>query len=158
MGLAERIQHDLMAAMKQRDLPGAEVRLATLRMMKAAVKNRQVEVRHEPDDAEVQQVLTTLIKQREDAATQFAAGGRPELAERERAEMVVIEAYLPPALGADDIEAEVRAAIASIGASSPKDMGAVMKAAMARLHARGARVDGKQVSEAAKRLLANSAS
>jgi uncharacterized protein YqeY len=149
MSLSERIQQDLVAAMKGRD----ELRLATLRMVKTAIKNREVELRHPLDDAQAAQVLTTLIKQREDAATQFQAGGRAELAQRERNEIGVIEAYLPQALPADRVEAGVRAAIASTGATSPKDMGVVMKAAMAQFQASQQRVDGKLVSDIVKRLL-----
>lgn len=155
MSLSERIQHDLVAAMKGRE----ELRLATLRMVKTAVKNKEIELRRPLDDAEAAQVLVTQIKQREDAATQFQAGGRAELAQRERQEIVVIEEYLPKALSAADVEAGVRAAIASIAAGSasgtagPKDMGAVMKAAMAEFQARQQRVDGKLVSDLAKRLL-----
>lgn len=149
MGLSERIQQDLVAAMRER----AELRLSTLRMMKAAVKNREIEARRPLEDAETQQVLTTLIKQREDAAAQFAAGGRAELAAKEKEEITIIEAYLPRALSAEEVEATVRAAIAETGASSAKDMGKAMKAAMARFQAAQQRVDGKQVSEAVKRLL-----
>lgn len=149
MPLSERIQQDLVAAMKGRD----ELRLATLRMVKTAIKNREIELRHPLDDAQAAQVLATLIKQRDDSATQFLAGGRAELAERERQEIGVIEEYLPKALSPAEVEAGVRAAIAAIGASSAKDMGAVMKAAMAEFQARQQRVEGKLVSETAKRLL-----
>lgn len=149
MPLSERIQQDLVAAMKGRD----ELRLATLRMVKTAIKNREIELRHPLDDAQTAQVLATLIKQRDDSATQFLAGGRAELAERERQEIGVIEEYLPKALSPAEVEAGVRAAIAATGASSAKDMGAVMKAAMAEFQARQQRVEGKLVSETAKRLL-----
>ena len=149
MELSERIQQDLVAAMKAR----AELQLATLRMMKTAVKNLQIELGRAPTDAEVQQVLGTLIKQRQDSAQQFLDGGRAELAEREKAEIVVIEGYLPRALSLADIEQTVRETIASTGASSPGDMGMVMKSAMAHFQARQQRVDGKQVSETVKRLL-----
>ena len=150
MGLSERIQQDMVAAMKER----AELRLATLRMMKAAIKNREIEFRRPLEETEVQQVLTTLIKQRDDSATQFAAGGRPELAEKERAEIGIIETYLPRALAPEAIEAGVRAALAAAGATGPKDMGMAMKAAMAHFQAQDQRVDGKLVSEMVKRLLA----
>ncbi len=149
MGLSERIQQDLVAAMRER----AELRLSTLRMMKAAIKNREVEARRSLEEAEIQQVLGTLIKQREDAAAQFAAGGRAELAAKEKEEIGIIEGYLPRALSAEEIEATVRAAIAESGARSAQDMGKAMKAAMARFQAAQQRVDGKQVSEAVKRLL-----
>lgn len=149
MGLSERIQQDLVAAMRER----AELRLSTLRMMKAAIKNREIEARRSLDEAETQQVLGTLIKQREDSAAQFLAGGRAELAAKEKEEIGIIEAYLPRALTAEEVEATVRAAIAECGANSAKDMGKAMKAAMARFQAAQQRVDGKQVSEAVKRLL-----
>ncbi|HUX67558.1 MAG TPA: GatB/YqeY domain-containing protein [Terriglobales bacterium] len=149
MGLSERIQQDLVAAMRER----AELRLSTLRMMKAAIKNREVEARRSLEEAEIQQVLGTLIKQREDAAAQFAAGGRAELAAKEKEEIGIIEGYLPRALSAEEVEATVRAAIAESGARSAQDMGKAMKAAMARFQAAQQRVDGKQVSEAVKRLL-----
>jgi uncharacterized protein YqeY len=149
MSLSERIQQDLVAALKGRD----ELRLATLRMVKTAIKNREIELRHPLDDAQAAQVLTAQIKQRDDAAAQFQAGGRAELAERERQEIGVIEEYLPKALSADQVEAGVRAAIAATGATSPKDMGAVMKAAMAQFQANQQRVDGKMVSDLVKRLL-----
>lgn len=150
MSLADRITQDMTAAMKAR----AELRLSTLRMVKTALKNREIERRHPLDDAEAQQVLTTLIKQREEAAAQFTAGGRQELADKEKAEIGIIEGYLPRALTGDEIEQGVRAAIAESGAQGPKDMGVAMKAAMARFQAAGQRADGKQVSEMVKRLLA----
>ncbi|MGH9480934.1 MAG: GatB/YqeY domain-containing protein [Terriglobales bacterium] len=149
MGLSERIQQDLVAAMKER----AELRLSTLRMMKAAIKNREIELRRGLEEPEGQQVLVSLIKQREDAAGQFLAGGRPELAAKEKQEITIIEAYLPRALAPEEIEATVRAAIAESGAASAKDMGKAMKAAMARFQAAQQRVDGKLVSETVKRLL-----
>lgn len=151
MSLSEQIQQDLVGAMRGRD----ELRLSTLRMVKTAFKNREVELRHPLQDAEAQQVLATLIKQREDSASQFEAGGRPELAAKERAEIAIIEGYLPRALSPAEIEATVRAAIAASGASGPKDMGLAMKAAMAQFQAAQQRVDGKLVSETVKRLLAS---
>ncbi|MGH9418045.1 MAG: GatB/YqeY domain-containing protein [Terriglobales bacterium] len=149
MGLSERIQQDAVVAMKSR----AELRLSTLRMMKAAIKNREIELRHPLDEPGIHLALAAMIKQRQDAATQFAAGGRPELADKERSEIVIIESYLPAALGAEQVEAAVRAAMASTGAASIKDMGKVMKAAMAQFQAAEQRVDGKLVSDTVKRLL-----
>lgn len=149
MSLAERITQDMTTAMKARE----ELKLSTLRMVKTAIKYREVERGHALDDNEVMQVLATQIKQREDSAAQFEQGGRPELAEKERAERVIIESYLPRALSSAEIEATVRAAIAETGAREPKQMGAVMKAAMAKFQAAGQRADGKLVSETAKRLL-----
>lgn len=152
MSLTERISQDMVAAMKARE----ELRLSTLRMAKTALKHREIEKRHPLDDAETMQVLGMLIKQREDSASQFAQGGRPELAEKEKAEIVILNAYLPQALPADAIEAAVAAAIAATGARSAKDMGAVMKAVMAGFQATGARADGKLVSETVKRKLSGS--
>lgn len=149
MGLSERIQQDVVVAMKSHE----ELRLSTLRMMKAAIKNREIELRHPLDEPAIHQVLAAMIKQRDDAATQFAAGGRPELAAKERSEIVIIESYLPAALGPEQVEATVRAAMASTGATSVKDMGKVMKAAMAQFQAAEQRVDGKLVSDTVKRLL-----
>lgn len=154
MSLSERIQQDMVAAMKAR----TELRLSTLRMMKTAVKNREIEHRRSLEDQEVQQVLATLIKQREDSASQFLAGGRAELAAKEKAEITIIEEYLPRSLSAAEIEATVRAAIAETGAASAKDMGMAMKAAMARFQAAQQRVEGKLVSETVKRLLTSAAS
>lgn len=149
MGLSEQIQQDMVAAMKAKE----ELRLSTLRMVKSAIQYRSVEAMHPLDDAEVQKVLGTLIKQRLDSAEQFAAGGRPELADKERREIVIIEEYLPKALSQSEVEATVQAAIAESGAASPADMGKAMKAAMARFQAAQQRVDGKLVSETVKRLL-----
>lgn len=150
MTIAEKINADMVAALKAR----AELRLSTLRMMKAAVKNREIEARSSLADADVIRVLATLIKQREDSAAQFDQGGRPELAQKERAEILIIEEYLPRALSLQEVEAVVVAAIAETGARSPKDLGAVMKAAMAKFQAANQRVEGKLVSDAARRLLA----
>ena len=149
MGLSEQIQQDMVAAMKAKE----ELRLSTLRMVKSAIQYRSVEAMHPLDDAEVQKVLGTLIKQRQDSAEQFTAGGRPELADKERREITIIEEYLPKALSPAEIEATVRAAITETGAAKPADMGKAMKAAMARFQAAQQRVDGKLVSEAVKRLL-----
>lgn len=152
MSLSDRIHSDMVAAMKER----ADLRLSTLRMMKAAVKNREIEQRHALDDVGVQQVLAAMIKQRQDSAAQFAAGGRPELAAKENDEIALIEAYLPKALSQAEIESGVRAAIAETGATSAKDLGKVMKAALAHFQASQQRVDGSVVSEAARRLLSSS--
>ncbi len=152
MSLTERISQDMIAALKARQ----ELRLSTLRMAKTALKNREIEKRHPLDDAEAMQVLSMLIKQREDSASQFAQGGRHELAEKEKAEIVILNEYLPQALSADTIEAAVAAAISETGAQSAKDMGTVMKAVMAGFQASGARADGKLVSETVKRKLSGS--
>jgi uncharacterized protein YqeY len=148
MSLAEQIQKDMTDAMRARD----EQRLSTLRMVKAALKNKEVEKRAPLDDKEALAVLSTLIKQRKDSIEQFTKGGRQELADKEAAEITLIESYMPKALSEPEITTTVQAAIAEIG--SLKDMGAVMKAAMAKFAAAGARVDGKVVSEIVKRELA----
>jgi uncharacterized protein YqeY len=153
MSLTEQIQKDIVQAMKARD----EHRLSTLRMVKAALKNKEIEKMSPLDDKESQAVLSTLIKQRKDSAEQFAKGGRPELAQKEEAEIVFIESYLPKAASEDEIVSSVRATIAEMtgekGAPAMKDMGTVMKNTMAKFAAAGQRVDGKLVSEAVKREL-----
>ena len=149
MSLIEQIQKDITAAMKARE----EARLSTLRMVKTALKNREIEKMAPLDDKEAQQVLTTLIKQRKDSVEQFTKGGRQEMADKEAAEIVLIETYLPKAAGEADIVAGVKAAIAEMGSPTMKDMGTVMKNAMARFAAAGMRVDGKVVSEAVKKEL-----
>jgi uncharacterized protein YqeY len=149
MSLSEQIQKDIVTAMKARD----EHRLSTLRMVKTALKNREVEKMAPLDDKEGQQVLTTLIKQRKDSVEQFTKGGRQEMADKEAAEIVLIEAYMPKAAGEDQIVAGVKAVIAEMGAPTMKDMGTVMKNVMARFSGAGLRVDGKIVSDAVKREL-----
>ena len=149
MSLIAQIQKDLTDAMRQRD----ERRLSTLRMMKAALKNREIEKRAPLDDRESQQVLNTLIKQRKDSIEQFTKGGRLELAEKEAGEITFIEAYLPKQAGAEEMLAVVRATIAEMGSPTIKDVGAVMKNAMAKFAASGTRVDGKTVNELVRREL-----
>ena len=150
MTLSEQIQKDITAAMKARD----EQRLSTLRMTKTALKNREIEKMAPLDDKESQQVLSTLIKQRKDSIEQFTKGGRQDLADKEAAEIKLIETYLPRAAGEEEIVAGVKAVIAEMGSPTMKDMGSVMKNVMARFSAAGMRVDGKQVSEAVKKELA----
>jgi len=150
MSLSEQIQKDITAAMKARD----EHRLSTLRMVKTALKNREIEKMAPLDDKESQQVLSTLIKQRKESVEQFLKGGRKEMADKEAAEITLIETYLPKAAGEEEIVAGVKAVIAEMGSPTMKDMGTVMKNAMARFSASGVRVDGKAVSEAVKRELA----
>jgi uncharacterized protein len=150
MGISEQIQKDMVEAMRSRD----ELRLSTLRMVKAALHNKQVDKRGPLDEKEAQQVLGTLIKQRRDSIEQFTKGGRQELADKEAAEIKLIENYLPKAMGAEQISEVVKAAIAEMGSPTMKDMGTVMKNVMARLRASGARVDGKVVSELVKKGLA----
>jgi len=132
-----------------------EQRLSTLRMVKSALQLKGVEKMAPLDDQESQQVLSTLIKQRKDSIEQFTKGGRQEMADKEAAEIKVIETYLPKAAGEEEIVAGVRAAILEMtGPLTMKDMGTVMKAAMARFAAAGLRVDGKVVSDAVKKELA----
>ena len=149
MGLSDQIQKDLVDAMRSRD----ELRLSTLRMVKSALKNKEIDKRAPLDDKEAHQVMSTLIKQRKESIEQFQKGGRPELAEKEAAEIKLIEAYLPKALGEEEIAAAVKATIAEMGSPTLKDMGTVMKNTMARLQASGARVEGKTVSEMVKKQL-----
>lgn len=150
MGLTEQVQKDMVEAMRSRD----ELRLSTLRMMKTALENKRIEKRAPLEESESQQVLNTLIKQRRDAIEQFRKGGRQELADKEAAEITLIEAYLPKALGEEAIAATVKATIAEMGSPTMKDMGTVMKNVMAKLQAAGARVDGKVVSELVRKQLA----
>lgn len=149
MSLIEQIQQDITAAMRARE----EQKLSTLRMIKTALKNKEIDKMSALTDQEAQQVLTTMVKQRKDSMEQFTKGGRPELAEKEAAEIVLIEAYLPKAASEDDIRAAVQATIAEMGSPTMKDMGLVMKNTMARFQAQGARVDGKVVSEMVKQEL-----
>ena len=150
MSLIEQIQQDITAAMKARE----EQRLSTLRMVKTALKNREIDKMAPLDEKESQAVLTTLIKQRKESVEQFTKGGRQEMADKEAAEIVLIESYLPKAAGDDEIAAGVKAVIAEMGSPTIKDMGTVMKHAMARFSGAGMRVDGKVVSEAVRRELA----
>jgi len=131
-------------AMRAKDAP----RLSTLRMVKAAMMNRQIEKGGDLTDEELAKMLQSLVKQRRDSVEQYERGGRAELAAKERAEIVVIEAYLPQGATREEIEQAVAAAIAETGAASMKEMGAVMKAAQARLAGRAA--DGRVVSEIVK--------
>jgi uncharacterized protein YqeY len=149
MTLAERVGQDLTAAMKAKDA----ARTSTLRLAKAALKNREIDKHAALDDAETVRVLRGLVKQREDAALQYDKGGRPELAARERDEIVVLMSYLPAEVTEAEIGAVVEAAISETGAQSPRDMGRVMKAAMAALAASGKTVDGKRVNEIVRKRL-----
>jgi len=155
-GLAARINQDIVASMKARD---AE-RTSTLRMVKTALKNKEIEKRQPLTEPEIQQVLTTLIKQRKESVEQFTKGNRPELAAKESAEITLIETYMPKAAGEDEIRAHVQQTIAEIAAKGaapgPRDMGTVMKAVQVRIQAAGVRADGRQVSEIVKAELAKS--
>jgi uncharacterized protein YqeY len=147
MSLKERIVKDMTAAMKAKEA----ARLSTLRMVKAAVQNREIEKGGELSDEELTKALQSLVKQRRDSVEQYEKAGRVELAERERAEIAVIEEYLPRAASREEVERAVAEAVAETGATSLKEMGAVMKAALARLAGRNA--DGRMVSEVVKQRL-----
>lgn len=149
MPLVDQIQKDIVAAMKAKD----EARLSALRMVKSALQLKAVEKMSALDDKESQAVLSTLIKQRKESVEQFTKGGRQEMADKEAAEIVVIESYLPKAAGEAEIVAGVKAAIAEMGPPTMKEMGTVMKNAMAKFNAAGMRVDGKLVSEIVKKEL-----
>lgn len=143
MSLSDRIQKDMVEAMRGKD---AAV-LSTLRMVRAAIKNKEVDKRAPLTDPETQQVLSTLIKQRKDSIEQFTKGGRQELADKEAAEIKVIERYLPQEADEETLIQGVRQAVAEAGSPTIKEMGTVMKAAMAKFAAAGLRVDGKRVSD-----------
>lgn len=147
MALIDKIGEDMKTAMRAKDQP----RLMPLRMAKAALMNREVEKRRALDEAEAQQVVASLIKQRRDSAEQFRKGGREELAAREDAEIVVLEAYLPPPVDPAEIERAVDEAIQESGASSAKDLGRVMKAVMPKLAGRAA--DGRTINDLVRRKL-----
>ena len=149
MTLVERITQDLTAAMKAQDA----ARTSTLRMAKAALMNKQIEKHGALEETEASKVLLGLVKQREDSAEQYEKAARPELAAKERAEIVVLKAYLPAEVTDEEIAAAVEAAVAETGAASPKDMGKAMKAALAALAAGGKTADGKRVSEAVRKRL-----
>ncbi len=149
MGLVERITQDLTTSMKAKDA----ARTSVLRMAKAALKNREIDKRGALDEAEVVKTLQTLVKQREDSAEQYEKANRPELAGKERAEIGVLKAYLPAEISDEEIAAAVAKAVEETAAASPKDMGKVMKAAMAALAGSGKAVDGKRVNAAARKKL-----
>ena len=144
MSLKQRIVNDMTAAMKAKDA----ARTSTLRMVKAAVQNREIEKGGELSEEEMTKALQSLVKQRRDSVEQYEKAGREELAAKERAEIAVIEEYLPRAASPEEVERAVEEAVAETGASSMKEMGAVMKAAQARLA--GQTVDGRALSEAVK--------
>jgi uncharacterized protein YqeY len=147
MALIEEIGRAIAESMKAKD----QARLVPLRMLKAALMNREIERGRALDDNESRQVVSSLVKQRRDSIEQFVNGGRKDLADKETAEIVVLEAYLPAAVDSADLERAVDAAIASTGATSQKDLGRVMKAVMAELAGKAA--DGKAVNEMVRRKL-----
>ena len=152
--IAERLEKDIIAAMKARDGD----RTTALRMVKTALKNKEIEKRAPLDEAESLQILATLIKQRRDSVEQFTKGNRPELAAKETAEIAMIESYMPKAAGEEELRKLVEATLAELACSGtdlgPKDMGPAMKAVQARIQAAGLRADGRQVSEIVKAELA----
>jgi uncharacterized protein len=147
MLLRDKVNAEIAAAMKSKDT----ARLSALRMLKAAIMNKGIEKSHDLDDAEVLQVISSLVKQRRDSIEQFAKAGRTDLVEKEKAEIAVLESYLPPAASSSDIDAAIDEAIVETGATSVKDMGKVMKAVMPRLA--GKQADGRLVNEAVRRKL-----
>ncbi len=149
MTLVERIGVDLTAAMKAQDAP----RTSVLRLAKTALKNREIDKKAPLDDLEAVKVLHGMVKQREESIDHFRKGNRPELAAKEQAEIAILRAYLPQEASESDIAAAVERAVSETGAASPKDLGKVMKAAMAALQAAGKPVDGKKVNQAAQKRL-----
>ena len=154
MTIGEKVQTDIVVAMKAKE----EHKLTTLRMVKSALKNKEIDKREKLTDAEESQILTTLIKQRKESVELFTKGGRPELAAKEQAEIAMIEGYLPRAAGEDVIREVVAGAIDTMTVDGkrpgPKDMGAVMKVVQQRILADRLRADGKLVSEIVKSELA----
>lgn len=154
VGLVKRIDTDVVTAMKARE----SGRVETLRMVKAALKNREIEKREPLTEGEAQAVLTTLIKQRRESIEQFTKGNRPELAEKEAGEIVMIEAYLPQQVGEAELQPLIAGVMAELGASGmelgAKAMGPAMKAVNERIKQLDLRADGRQVSELVKRQLA----
>ena len=155
MSIAEKIGADIIVAMKARE----EHRLTTLRMVKSALRSKEIDKRQPLSDAEQTQVLSTLLKQRRESVESFSKGGRPELAAKEQAEIAMIELYMPRAASEDEIRAIVQAAVAQLAESSgqkptPREMGAAMKLAQQSILANGLRADGKLVSELVKAELA----
>ena len=147
MGLTDKVNADIAAAMKAKNA----ARLSALRMIKAAIMNKGVEKGGDLEDAEVVQVIASLVKQRRDSIEQFAKAGRTDLVDKETAEITVLQEFLPPAATPEEVDIAVAAAIAETGASSPKDVGKVMKAVMPKLA--GKHADGRTINEAVRRKL-----
>jgi uncharacterized protein YqeY len=145
MELVKQIDHDMIAAMKARDVE----RTSTLRMVKAALKNKEIDKRAPLTDVEAQQVFATMINQRKDSIEQFQKGNRPELAAKEAREIVLIESYLPKSVGAEDLKKFVEEVLAGTS-FGPRDMGAAMKAVQAKIAEAGVRADGRALSELVK--------
>jgi len=146
MGLAERLEADMKSAMKERN----EAKLLVIRMVRAAIKNKEIEIGEKLSDGEVIRVIRTMMRQGRDSIEAFEKGGRADLADKERKELDLLETYLPPPLSEADIERVVREVVAETGATGPRDMGAVMKETLKRLEG-GA--DGKQVNTVVRRIL-----
>ena len=149
MGLRERLEADMKESMRSRDT----LRLETIRGVRGAMRNREIEIGGSLDEEGILRVIRALVKQRAEAVEQYRAGGREELARKEEAEQAVLQAYLPSAPDAAEVERVVRAVIAEVGAETPRDVGRVMRPALERL---GPAADGKLVNETARRLLAES--
>ena len=147
MSLKTRLEEEMKRAMKARE----EVRLSAIRMLRSAIKNKEIEIGHELSDDEVVRVVQTMCKQRKDSIEAFGKGGRQDLVDKESRELEILEGYLPPPVSEADIERIVREVVAETGAKSMKEMGTVMKEALKRL---GGAVDGKRVNEAVRRVLA----
>jgi uncharacterized protein YqeY len=150
--IGEKLGKDIVTAMKARE----QETLTTLRMVKSALKNKEIDKREPLTDAEEQSILTTMLKQRRESIEQFTKGGRPELAAKEQVEIGLIEAYMPKSASEDDLRALVAAAVEQVTAENggtkpgPKEMGSVMKAVQQKIVASGVRADGKLVSELVK--------
>ncbi len=147
MPLKERLDADLKTAMKEKDA----VKLSVVRLLKSAIKYREIELAKTLDDVEIQGVVASEIKRRRDAIEQFRAGNRPDLVDREEAEVRVLQGWLPAQLGLDELRAKVDEVVRRVGAAGPKDMGAVMKALLPEVQGRA---EGKIVSELVKARLA----
>jgi uncharacterized protein YqeY len=143
MTFKERLTQGMIGAAKAKDT----LRLGTLRMLKSGLHNREIDLKRELDEAEFLQLLSVMVKQRKDSIEQFQKGGRPDLVEKEEAELRIIEAFLPEPLSEDEIDAAIAEAIAAVGATGSRDMGKVMKALMPNLTGRA---DGKAVGEKVK--------
>lgn len=150
MNILERVTADTVTAMKAKDQP----RVETLRLLKSELKRKEIDKRAPLDEGESLKVVEALAKQRQDSIEQFTKAGRNELVEKEQAELAILKAFLPESATDDEIKAEVDKAAASLGSPTAKDMGAVMKVALAALKATGKGVDGKKVSDAVKTRLA----
>ncbi|MBI5694238.1 MAG: GatB/YqeY domain-containing protein [Nitrospirae bacterium] len=146
MTLKERLKEDIKEAMKAKDA----LRLSTLRLLTSAIKYKEIEAHKELDDEGVMDVMNTAVKQRRDSIEQYEKAGRTDLAEQEKAELAIIQTYMPEQLGRDQIEALVKEAAAEVGAAGPKDMGKLMKALMPKVKGRA---DGKLVNEVVKAVL-----